>query len=83
VIAGLVHAGLSGLDEPEPKLWPETMSDDEAVPRLSTLAEALKLLAVDPVYELLRTYLEVKQSELDAVADLEEDEVCKRVCDVY
>ena len=90
VIAGLVHAGLSGLDGAEPKLWPETMSEDEAVPPLpSTLAEALKLLAVDPVFtthvpnELLRTYLDVKQSELDAVADLEDDEVCRRVCDVY
>ncbi|WP_199237082.1 hypothetical protein [Kribbella sp. VKM Ac-2541] len=34
VIAGLVHAGLSGLDEPEPKQWPEAMSDDDVCKRV-------------------------------------------------
>jgi DNA-binding MurR/RpiR family transcriptional regulator len=41
-------------------------------PLPSSLAEALKLLvfATHVPNELLRTYLDVKQSELDAVADL-------------
>jgi glutamine synthetase len=92
VIAALVHAGLSGLKEPEPKLWPETMTeaDTESVPRLpENLRDALKALSTDPVftqhipYELLDTYQAVKQSELDVVAEVEDDEVCRRVCDVY
>lgn len=92
VIAGLVLAGMSGLESAEPRLWPESMTEDEiaATPQLPVdLADALKLLEAEPVFakalapDLMSTYLSVKRSELATVAELGDDETCTRVCDVY
>jgi len=92
VIAGLMLSATAGLDGPEPTLWPETMTEAEmaATQQLpGDLAEALKQLEADEVLapalgaDLLDTYLSVKRSELAALADLDDEEKCRRVCDVY
>lgn len=92
VLAALIHAGINGLDRPEPRIWPESVTEGqlESVPALpSSLADALIALEQDAELlkhlptDLVRTHLDVKRSELAAVAGMDPAEACRMVCDAY
>lgn len=97
-LGAIAHAGLDGirrkltLPSPMPKgFW--SMTDDEreaaGARRLpSSLGEALDALEASPVAEwmgsgLTSAYLELKRSEIIAVADLDKAAVCARYVDSY
>ncbi|WP_029090145.1 glutamine synthetase family protein [Brevibacterium album] len=94
VLGALVRAGLEGLRrgyEPE-HIWPEEATEAElaGVPRIpGSVDEALAALTEDEVAagwfhpDLLRTYLDVKRSESEAVRGLTPEEICRKVADVY
>lgn len=90
----LVRAGLAGITNayPDPTIWPESVTEAElsSAPRLPDgLPSALDALAEDDVVSgwfasaLLDTLVSVKRAEIDAVADLDDIERCRRFADVY
>ncbi|XVQ84444.1 glutamine synthetase family protein [Microbispora siamensis] len=94
MIGVLVRAGLRGITAgyDQPTVWPESCTEKELsdVPALpGSLREALDDLAGDDVVrswfadDLLRTYLDVKRTELALVDGLKPDELCRRIADVY